>query len=99
MLIAVAENFKCACGGCGELPLATSECDMPKGSVEEKNFIREKLAEGSTVEQVIEYWMRSMAIGLNRIAIRRYTAGDDENGNDGGFQPRTGFGMLSHSAK
>ena len=51
---AVAKNFKCACGGCGELPLATCECEMPKGSVEEKRFIREKLADGYTVEQVIE---------------------------------------------
>jgi len=53
-VIAVAKNFKCACGGCGELPLATCNCDMPKGSLEEKRFIREKLAEGLTVEQVIE---------------------------------------------
>ena len=53
-VIAVAKNFKCACGGCGELPLATCECDMAKGAVEEKRFIREKLAEGLTVEQVIE---------------------------------------------
>jgi hypothetical protein len=53
-LIAVAKNFKCACGGCGELPLATCQCEMPRGSVEEKRFIREKLAEGFTVEQVIE---------------------------------------------
>ncbi len=53
-VIAVAKNFKCACDGCGELPLATCECDMPKGAVEEKRFIREKLAEGFTVEQVIE---------------------------------------------
>ena len=53
-VIAVAKNFKCACGGCGELPLATCNCDMPKGSVEEKNFIREKLAEGFSGEQVIE---------------------------------------------
>lgn len=53
-VIAVAQNFKCACGGCGELPLETCTCDMPKGSVEEKNFIRGKLAEGLTVEQVIE---------------------------------------------
>jgi ribosomal protein L40E len=52
-VIAVARNFKCACGGCGELPLATCECDMPKGAIEEKNFIRGKLAEGFTVEQVI----------------------------------------------
>ena len=53
-VIAVAKNFKCVCGGCGELPLATCNCDMPKGSVEEKRFIREKLAKGFTVEQVIE---------------------------------------------
>jgi cytochrome c-type biogenesis protein CcmH/NrfF len=53
-VIAVAKNFKCACGGCGELPVVTCNCDMPKGSVEEKRFIREKLAEGSTTEQVIE---------------------------------------------
>jgi cytochrome c-type biogenesis protein CcmH/NrfF len=53
-VIAVAKNFKCACGGCGELPLETCNCDMPRGSVEEKNFIREKLAEGRTVEQIIE---------------------------------------------
>jgi uncharacterized membrane protein YvbJ len=52
-VVAVARNFKCACGGCGELPLATCECDMPKGAIEEKNFIRGKLAEGFTVEQVI----------------------------------------------
>jgi cytochrome c-type biogenesis protein CcmH/NrfF len=53
-VIAIAKNFKCACGGCGELPLATCNCDMPKGSVEEKRFIREKLADGFTMEQVIE---------------------------------------------
>ncbi len=53
-VIAVAKNFKCACGGCGELPLATCQCEMPKGSVEEKRFIREKLAEGFTIEEVIE---------------------------------------------
>ncbi len=53
-VMAVAKNFKCACGGCGELPLVTCQCEMPKGSVEEKRFIREKLAEGYTVEQVIE---------------------------------------------
>lgn len=53
-VIAVAKNFKCACGGCEELPLATCTCDMPRGAVEEKNFIREKLTEGHSVEQVIE---------------------------------------------
>jgi len=50
----VAVNFKCACGGCGELPLAECQCDMPKGAVEEKGFIRTKLAEGYTVPEVIE---------------------------------------------
>mgnify|MGYP003565157672 CR=1 FL=1 len=50
----VAVNFKCACGGCGELPLAECQCDMPKGAVEEKNFIRKKLTEGYKVPQVIE---------------------------------------------
>jgi cytochrome c-type biogenesis protein CcmH/NrfF len=50
----VAVNFKCACGGCGELPLADCQCDMPKGAVEEKSFIRTKLIEGYTVPQVIE---------------------------------------------
>ena len=50
----VAVNFKCACGGCGELPLAECQCDMPKGAVEEKGFIRDKLMEGYTVPQVIE---------------------------------------------
>ena len=53
-VIAVAKNFRCACGGCGELPLATCQCEMPRGAVEEKRFIREKLADGFTVEQVIE---------------------------------------------
>lgn len=50
----VAVNFKCACGGCGELPLAECQCDMTKGAVEEKSFIRTKLGEGYTVPEVIE---------------------------------------------
>ena len=50
----VASNFKCACGGCGELPLVECSCDMPRGAVEEKNYIRNKLREGLTVDQVIQ---------------------------------------------
>lgn len=50
----VASNFRCACGGCGELPLVACECDMPRGALEEKKFIREKLKEGFTVDQVIQ---------------------------------------------
>jgi cytochrome c-type biogenesis protein CcmH/NrfF len=53
-VLQVAVNFKCACGGCGELPLAECQCEMPKGALEEKNFIRTKLAEGRTVPEVIE---------------------------------------------
>jgi len=50
----VAANFKCACGGCGELPLVECTCDMPRGAVEEKNYIRNKLREGLTVDQVVQ---------------------------------------------
>jgi hypothetical protein len=50
----VASNFKCACGGCGELPLIECSCDMPRGAVEEKAFIRQKLREGFTIDQVIQ---------------------------------------------
>ena len=50
----VAVNFKCACGGCGELPLAECQCDMASGAVEEKSFIRTKLLEGYSVPQVVD---------------------------------------------
>ncbi len=49
----VAANFRCACGGCGELFLVDCTCDMPRGAVEEKNFIRDRLQKGATVDQVI----------------------------------------------
>ena len=49
----VAANFKCACGQCGELFLIDCTCDMPRGAVEEKNYIRNKLRQGLTVDQVI----------------------------------------------
>jgi len=49
----VAANFKCACGQCGELFLIDCTCDMPRGAVEEKNFIRNKLRQGMAVDQVI----------------------------------------------
>jgi len=50
----VASEFKCACGGCGELPLIICDCDMPKGAVEEKAFIRKMLEEGFPVDRVIQ---------------------------------------------
>jgi cytochrome c-type biogenesis protein CcmH/NrfF len=50
----VAANFRCACGGCGELFLVDCTCDMPRGAVEEKEFIRDKLRQGLSVDQVID---------------------------------------------
>jgi len=50
----VAANFRCACGGCGELFLVDCTCDMPRGAVEEKEFIRNKLRQGLSVDQVIQ---------------------------------------------
>ncbi|MGD2096757.1 MAG: hypothetical protein PVG35_04205 [Desulfobacterales bacterium] len=49
----VAANFRCACGGCGELFLIDCTCDMPRGAKEEKDFIRQKLEQGLSVDQVI----------------------------------------------
>ena len=50
----ISSNFRCACGGCGELPLIECECDMPRGAQEEKGFMRRMLKEGLSVEQIIE---------------------------------------------
>jgi cytochrome c-type biogenesis protein CcmH/NrfF len=50
----VAANFKCACGQCGELFLIDCTCDMPRGAVEEKSYIRNQLRQGMTVDQVID---------------------------------------------
>ena len=48
----VAANFRCACGGCGELFLIDCTCDMPRGAKEEKDFIRRKLQQGMSVDEV-----------------------------------------------
>ena len=50
----VAANFRCACGRCGELFLVDCTCDMPRGAKEEKEFIRKRLRQGLTVEQVTD---------------------------------------------
>jgi len=50
----VAANFRCACGGCGELFLVDCTCDMSRGAKEEKDFIRNKLQQGLTVDQVVD---------------------------------------------
>lgn len=49
----VAANFRCACGGCGELFLIDCTCDMPRGAKEEKDFIRRKLQQGISIDEVI----------------------------------------------
>jgi cytochrome c-type biogenesis protein CcmH/NrfF len=49
----VAANFKCACGQCGELFLVDCTCDMSRGAKEEKDFIRDKLRQGLSVDQVV----------------------------------------------
>jgi len=49
----VAANFRCACGGCGELFLVDCTCDMPRGAKEEKDFIRKNLMQGSNIDEVI----------------------------------------------
>jgi len=49
----VAANFRCACGGCGELFLIDCTCDMPRGAKEEKDFIRKMLQQGMRIDEVI----------------------------------------------
>jgi hypothetical protein len=49
----VAANFRCACGGCGELFLVDCTCDMPRGAKEEKDFIRKNLVQGLNIDEVI----------------------------------------------
>ena len=49
----VAANFRCACGGCGELFLVDCTCDMPRGAKEEKDFIRKNLMQGLNIDEVI----------------------------------------------
>ena len=50
----VTANFKCACGQCGELFLVDCTCDMSRGAKEEKDFIRNKLRQGLSVDQVVD---------------------------------------------
>ena len=50
----VSLEFRCACGGCGEMPLIECNCDMPRGAAEQKRYIREKLKEGLPPQEVIE---------------------------------------------
>jgi len=49
----VVSNFGCACGEC-DLPLAECTCDKPRGASEQKDYIRNKLREGMTAEQVAQ---------------------------------------------
>ncbi|MBW2623005.1 MAG: hypothetical protein JRD68_08890, partial [Deltaproteobacteria bacterium] len=53
-VLQVASQFRCACGGCGELPLDECRCDMPGGAKEEKTLMRDKLLAGLNVDQVAD---------------------------------------------
>lgn len=50
----ISANFRCACGGCGEMQLIECDCKMPRGAQEEKEFMRQKLEEGFSVEHIIQ---------------------------------------------
>ena len=64
-VLLVAARFKCACGGCGELPLDECRCDMPGGAREEKTFIRDKLLEGLNVAQVADLLDKKYGLRVN----------------------------------
>ena len=64
-VLLVAAQFKCACGGCGELPLDECLCDMPRGAKEEKTFIRDKLLEGLNVAQVTDLLDKKYGLRVN----------------------------------
>jgi cytochrome c-type biogenesis protein CcmH/NrfF len=55
----VTAEFRCACGKCGGPPLSECSCGQPKGAREEKAFIRKKLLEGLSVEEVIQLMERT----------------------------------------
>ncbi|MFN3135536.1 MAG: zinc-ribbon domain-containing protein [Candidatus Kryptonium sp.] len=46
----VASKFTCGCGQCGNLPLETCDCTY---AIQQKNFIKERLLKGETVDDVI----------------------------------------------
>ena len=50
----ISGNFRCACGGCGEIQLIDCTCDMSRGALEEKEFMRQNLREGLSVKQIIQ---------------------------------------------
>ncbi|NOX36771.1 MAG: zinc-ribbon domain-containing protein [Calditrichaeota bacterium] len=50
LVVAVAEKFICACGGCPQLDLVDCDCDA---ATRQKNYIREQLQQGRSMEEVI----------------------------------------------
>ena len=50
LMVAVAEKFICACGGCPQLDLVDCDCDA---ATRQKNYIREQLKQGRSTEEVI----------------------------------------------
>ncbi len=51
--ILAESDFDCACGTC-EIKLEDCTCDAPKGSVEMKRFIEDKVREGKSKQQIVE---------------------------------------------
>ena len=51
----VSQQLMCACG-CG-LVLATCDCDLPDGAAEMTVLIEQKLAQGQSGEQIIQFFV------------------------------------------
>lgn len=49
----VIAEFDCACGSC-QVRLKDCTCDMPRGSVEMKRFIEDKMKEGKGKQQIVQ---------------------------------------------
>jgi cytochrome c-type biogenesis protein CcmH/NrfF len=50
-VVAIASQFTCSCGSCGEKRLDTCDC---KRAIEERGLIRDSLQAGKTSNQVIQ---------------------------------------------
>lgn len=51
----IARQLMCSCG-CG-MVLATCDCELPDGATEMKALIKQKLAQGQSEEQVIQFFV------------------------------------------
>jgi hypothetical protein len=49
----IASNFNCPCGECGVTRLDQCDCDVPRGSMEARRYIRKLLDENLPKEEII----------------------------------------------